>query len=100
MVEIGRIDICCEVSIMSSHLLLPIKWHLSQVFHIFAYLNKHHNYALLFDSSCPNVNIDTYPKHDWTNFYGDVKEAIPPDMQERLVKYVLMHCFVDPDHAV
>ena len=51
MVELGRIYICCEVSMMSSHLALPREGHLSQVFHVFAYLKKHHNYALVFDPS-------------------------------------------------
>ena len=36
MVDLGRIDICCEVSMMSSHLALPREGHLDQVFHIFA----------------------------------------------------------------
>ena len=49
MVELGRIDICCEVSMMSSHLALPREGHLAQVFHIFVYLKKHHNSALVFD---------------------------------------------------
>ena len=40
MVELGRIDICCEVSIMSSQLALPREGHLSLVFHISAYLKK------------------------------------------------------------
>ena len=60
---------------MSSHLELPREGHLDQVFHIFAYLNKHHNSALVFDPSYPDVNIDTFPKHDWKIFYDDVKEA-------------------------
>ena len=30
MLELGRIDICCEVSLMSSHLALPREGHLSQ----------------------------------------------------------------------
>ena len=71
--ELGRIDICCEVSMMYSHLALPREGRLAQAFHIFAYLKKHHNYALLFDLSYPDVNIDTLPKHDWTNFCRDVK---------------------------
>ena len=73
MIELGRIDICCEVSMMSSNLALPIERNLSQVFHIFTYLKKHHNSALVFYSSYPDVNIDAFPKHDWTKFYGDVK---------------------------
>ena len=83
---------------MSYHLALPREGHLSQVFHIFMYLKKHHNYALVFDPSYPDVNIDTFPKHDWTNLYGDVKEAMPPDILEPLGKEVVMRCFVDADH--
>ena len=80
MVELGIIDICCEVSMMSSHFALTREGHLDQVFHIFTYLKKHHNYVLVFDLSYPDVNIETFPKHDWKIFYGDVKESIPPDM--------------------
>ena len=84
---------------MYSHLALPREGHLSQVFHIFAYLKKHHKSALLFESSYPDVNIDTFPKHEWTKFYGDVKESMPPDMPEPLGKEVVMRCFVDADRV-
>ena len=99
MVDIGRIDIFCEVSMMYSHLALPIEGHLAQAFHIFAYLKKHHNSALVFDPTYPYVNIDTFLNHDWTKFYGDAKEAMPPDMPEPLGKEVIMRCFVDADHS-
>ena len=99
MVELGRTYICCEVSMMSSYLALPREGHLAQVFHIFAYLKKQHNYALVFDPSYPNVSIDTLPKHDWKKFYGDVKEAMPPGMPDPLVKKVAICCFVDTNHA-
>ena len=84
MVELGRIGIFCEVSMMYSHLALPREGRLAQVFHISAYLKKQHNYALVFDPSYPDVNIDTFPKHDWTKSYGDVNEAVPHDMPETL----------------
>ena len=99
MVELGRIYICCEVSMMSYHLALPREGHLAQFFHIFAYLKKHHNSALVFDPSYYDVNVDTFLKHDWTKFYVDVKEAMPTDMIGTLVKEVVMRCFVDANHA-
>ena len=46
IVELRRIDICLEVSMMSSHLAMPRKGHLYQVLHIFAYLCKYHNTEL------------------------------------------------------
>ena len=36
MVELGRVDMCIEVSMMSSHLALPRAGHLKEVLHIFA----------------------------------------------------------------
>ena len=46
MVELGRVDICLEVSMMSSHHALPREGHMEQVFHIFGYLDAHHNTEL------------------------------------------------------
>lgn len=40
IVELGRVDICTEVSMMSSHLALPRQGHLKELFHIFAYLRS------------------------------------------------------------
>ena len=37
MVELGRINITCEVSMMSSHMALLQVGHLEQLFHLFAY---------------------------------------------------------------
>ena len=40
IVELGRVDICLEVSMLSSHLALPREGHMQQVFQIFAYLKN------------------------------------------------------------
>jgi hypothetical protein len=40
-IELGRIDIYIDVSLLSSHLAQPRVGHLDQVLHIFSYL-KHH----------------------------------------------------------
>ena len=48
IVKLGRVDICLEVSIVSSHLVLPRVGHLNQVCHVFGYLRKHHNTELVF----------------------------------------------------
>ena len=83
---------------MSYHLALPREGHLSQVFHIFAYLKKLHNYALVLDPSYTDVNIDKFPNYDWKKLYGDVKEVMLPDMPQPLGKELVMCCFVDADH--
>ena len=60
IVELGRIDICLEVSMMLSHLAMPRKGHLNQVLHIFAYLCKYHNTELVYDPSDPVVEQDVF----------------------------------------
>ena len=40
-----------------------------------------------------------FMRHDWTDFYGDIKEPMPPDMPEPLGNVMSTHCFVDADHA-
>ena len=43
IVDLVRIYITCEVSMMSSHLGLPHEGHFKEVFHVFAYLKNHMN---------------------------------------------------------
>ena len=43
IVELGRVDVCLECSLLSSHLALPREGHMLQLFQIFAYMKKYHN---------------------------------------------------------
>ena len=56
IVELGRVDICLEVSMMSSHLALPCEGHLDQVLQRFAYLKKYHNTKLVYDPNDLTIN--------------------------------------------
>ena len=102
IVELGRVDVCLEVSMMSSHLALPREGHLLAVFHIFAYLNAHHNSELVFDPSDPVINKSEFQHHDWTTSeFGHIegKEEIPMNMPEPRGLGFQVHAKVDADHA-
>ena len=102
IVELGRIDICLEVSMLSSHLAMPRKEHLDQVLHIFAYLCKYHNTELVYDPSDPVEEHDVFERRDWTSSeFGAVqgKEEIPPNMPETRGQGFTMHAKVNADHA-
>ena len=43
IVELGRVDIACEVSMMSSSMALPRHGHLCELYNLFAYLKRYHN---------------------------------------------------------
>jgi hypothetical protein len=47
-----------------------------------------HNSRLVFDPDYPEVDLTAFPKYNWTEFYGDVEEAIPPDIPPPLGKDV------------
>ena len=100
MVELGRIDIITEVSLLASHLALPRKGHLEAVFHIYAYLKQHHAYVLALDPTYPDIdksmfNLDA----DWHGMYDGVSEPIPDNMPEPLGKELVLRLFKDSDHA-
>ena len=99
MVELERIDIITEVSMLASKLALPREGHLEAVFYIFRYLKGHHNARMVFDPTYPATYMSTFQEHDLCDFYGDAKEAIPPNAPEPRGKEVDLRIFVDSDHA-
>ena len=98
-IEIGRLDILLEVSLLSSHLALPRKGHLEQVYHIFGYLKTHPKRRLYMDPDHPNIDENRFVQYDWTEIYRYAEELIPPNLPEPRGRYISTHCFVDSDHA-
>jgi hypothetical protein len=102
IVELGRIDICLECSMLSSRLAPPREGHLHQVFHIFAHQRKYHNLELLYDPSDPCVDDIGFELQDWTSskfgrLQGD--EELPPNMPQPRGLGFTMSAKVDADHA-
>ena len=95
----GRIDIATEVSLLASHVALPRKGHLHNVFYIYAYLKKRHNSRLALDPSYPRIDMRTFHQADWTDFDGEVKEAIPDNAPEPRGKPIILRALVDFDHS-
>jgi hypothetical protein len=64
-IELGRIDIAMETSMLSSHLALPREGHLQQVYNIFAFLkNSKPKRNIAFDPQHPNVKESRFIKCD------------------------------------
>jgi hypothetical protein len=98
-VELGRIYIITEVSMLSTYLCLPREGHLEAVLHVFAYLGLNHNVIVVFDPTYPAFDMGTFIKTDWKSTYGDMKEMIPSDAPVPRGKEVDLRLFVDADHA-
>ena len=98
-VEIGRVDILLETSLMLTHLALPRAGHLEAVYRIFGYLKLHTKRKLAFDAQHPMISEKMFQKQDWNEFYRGVEEAIPGDMPKPRGNMMSTHCFVDASHG-
>jgi len=99
IVELGRVDIITEVSVLSSYLANPRDGHMDAALHLYSWLKNHHNARLVLDPSYPDIDQDNFIQRDWENVYGDIKEELPPDMPKPLGKDVDLRLYVDSSHA-
>jgi hypothetical protein len=97
--ELGRVDIYVDIALLSQHLVHPCQGHLEAVYHIFSYLKKHERCTMVFDDAMLTFSADDFPIFDWTNFYGDVTEAIPTNAPKPRGNPVQINVFVDANHA-
>ena len=105
IVELGRVDINYEVSIVSSHLALPREGHLQELFHIFAYLKKRMNSEMVFDTILTDIDIDSFHPQDCNySIYSipgeELKGGVPPDMPAPIGMGLVTHAFIGAYHNV
>lgn len=101
IVELGRIDIVLEASMMASHSAMPRERHLQAVLRIFGYLKAHHNGEQVYNPSDPAIDESKFERRDWsTSEFGHLeKEDLPENMpQPRGIGFV-QRANVDADHA-
>ena len=102
IVELGRADMDCEVSMMSSHLALPRVGHLKEVFHMFAYLKAHSNTELVFDPTPVDFDRNLFERQDWSYSpygYEGLTEILPEGMPTPHGPSMTIRVYVDSDHA-
>ena len=103
IVELGRIDIAYEVSVLSRYLVQPRTGHLVQALHIFKYLDIHKSNKLAFNPEyvVPMVQPEVITEciNLMKKMYPDAKEELPPNAPTPRGNPVEMSCFVDSDHA-
>ena len=97
--ELGRVDICYAVALMSRFNAIPRQGHMDTVLRIFAYLKAHDKSKLVFDYGTRNFPETWFQKYDWTEMYPDAQEEIPDNLPEPLGKPVQITVFADAAHA-
>ena len=74
--ELGWIDISCEVSSLSSYLDLSCEGQLKQELHVFGFFRLHPKKSVYLNPGCILVPPERFQKFDWTDFYRDAQEEI------------------------
>ena len=74
--------IITEVLLLASQMVMPRKGHLDTALHVVAHLKARPNARLVFDPTYQDIDLTLFKEHDWTRFYGNVKEAIPTNAPE------------------
>ena len=88
-----------DLDIYPSQLEFPRKGHFENALHVMRYLQLKHNLHLFFDPTYPNINKLCFPRDGWTQFYGNVCKAIPPDLPTPLDKEVEICMMCESNHA-
>ena len=97
LVELGRIDIETEVSMLAAYSACPRQGHLAAVLHLYGCLKKNPRSKMVMDPSL--MDHEPVAKPDWRDFYQVDKELIPGDMPKPRGKALQTTGFVDSDHA-
>ena len=100
MVELGRVDIATECSLLSSHLAYPREGYFEYALNMMGYLKVKHNSHLFFHLTYPAINFDSFNDGaEWKAFYGDVPEPIPDNTPDPRGRPVDTRMWVASDHA-
>jgi hypothetical protein len=96
-VELGRTNICTEVSMLALYTAAPRIGHFNAMLHISTFLHHHPRSKFVFDNG--NLEIEATQDEDWSEFYPDAREEVPPNTPKAFGNAVTIVCNCDSDHA-
>jgi len=99
IVELGHLDIYIHTSLLSSYMMHLKIGHMEALYHIFGYLKLHDHSTMVFDHKYINWTDSDFAEYDWTGFYNDTQEDIPPNAPKPQGHPVQINVFVDASHA-
>ena len=99
MVEIGRVDIITEVSMMASEMATPRKVRLEAVLNLFVFIRQNYNSRMNFDPTYPTINMIDFKECKWKDFYSELKQVTPPNASEKRGKEFDPRWYVDSNNT-
>ena len=69
MLEMGRVYIITEVSMIAPHMAMPREGHLEAVLNALAFIHQKYNYRFSFDPTYPTINMSEFKECNRKAFY-------------------------------
>ena len=100
-VELGRVDINIEISLLSQYQASPREGHLTQALQVVAYLRSRPKLTLYMDPEYPNIPYDSFDPDvsEFKEYYRDAEEELPKRMPKPRGLPVVTSAFVDASHG-
>lgn len=101
-IEIGRVDINTEISLLSSFQAAPREGHLNQLLRVVAFLKRKPKLTLYFDPARAHVEENMFNgsnRDQFKDHYRDAVEELPDRMPKPRGRMAKIVCFVDASHA-
>ncbi len=100
-IELGRVDIALEISLLSQYQASPRQGHLEQALQVVSYLDKNPKLTLYMDPEAPMIDYGDFPPDtsEFKEYYRDAKEELPARMPRPRGKPVVTTAFVDASHG-
>ena len=106
LIELGRIDVLLETTLLASFLMSPRIGHLTQLANIVAYLKKHQRSSILMDPGKLDLvwkgNELDHPdrkREIMRTIYRDAEDDVPSNAPPPRGKSVQINVYTDADHA-
>ena len=100
-IEIGRVNVLHETSLMSQYQASPREGHLQQVLNIFAFLKNRPKLTLYMDPSLPRMDHSLFKTdpEGFKEYYRYAEEEIPHSMPRPRGMEAVTTLFVDSSHG-
>ena len=79
--------------------MAPRQGHFDAMLRVFGYVKQNPDGSIIIDPNIPAQPHNLPEQHNWTEWYPDAHEAIPPDMPLPKGPAATTMCYVDADHA-
>jgi hypothetical protein len=100
MITLGRFDIAYTTAAMAGFSMAPREGHIHAMKHLFGHVKQFPHGQIIIDNSEHIVKAaKAQPEYDWSEYYPEAEEIMPPDMPTPKGRTIKITAYKDADFA-